>query len=89
MKFTKVKNPIDKEVALLFKGHTYTIGAGKTESFPEDVAKHFVTIYGFMTLEGSSVEDTAPVVEEVPEVEVAVEDVVEKKVTKVKAPKKK
>ncbi len=56
MNFTKVHNPSDTEVALQFLGQTYTIGAGKTSEFPEDVARHWLTIYGFMTIDGSVAE---------------------------------
>jgi 23S rRNA pseudoU1915 N3-methylase RlmH len=85
MNFTKVKNPIDKEVALLYRGHTYVIGAKATESFPEDVAKQFVTIYQFMSLDGAEVTNTTEEeTEEVEEVEVKEEE----KITKPKKAKK-
>jgi hypothetical protein len=76
MNFTKVHNPTDTEVALQFLGTTYTIGAGKTAEFPEDVAKQWVTIYGFMHVAG-------------PAEEVVEEKVVEEKITKPKVAKKK
>lgn len=46
-----VKNPLDSEVTLNYKGEVFHIEAGKTKDFPEDIAKHWVTIYQFMTIE--------------------------------------
>lgn len=48
MNFTKITNPLDKELTLQFKGEHYTIGAGETKSFPADVVAQWVFIYGFM-----------------------------------------
>lgn len=74
MNFTKVHNPTDSEVALQFRGETYSIGAGKTSEFPVEVANQWVTIYGFMTLVGESTE---------PKVE-SEESIIKPKVTKKK-----
>lgn len=76
MNFTKVHNPAENEVALQFMGDTYTIGAGKTAEFPEDVAKHWIYIYGFMSIVESKEEPK--VVEEVKE-EVVIKPKVAKK----------
>lgn len=78
MNFTKVHNPTDTEVALQFLGSTYTIGAGETAEFPFDVAKHWITIYGFMSI-----------VESKDEPKVVVEEAKEEKITKPKVAKKK
>lgn len=75
MNFTKVHNPAETEVALQFMGSTYTIGAGKIAEFPEDVAKHWITIYGFMSIVESKDEPK--------------EEIVEEKITKPKVAKKK
>jgi hypothetical protein len=56
MNYIKVKNTEDVELKLLFKGENYKLGASKTESFPEDVAAQWVTIYEFLTLENSKEE---------------------------------
>lgn len=76
MNFTKVFNPSESEVALQFLGETYTIGAGKKAEFPVDVAKQWITIYGFMSLDEST-EEKEEVVE------------VKKEITKPKVAKKK
>jgi len=50
----KVKNPTDKVVNLNYLGEDYTIKANSSEDFPEDVAKHWVRMYEFMTLEADT-----------------------------------
>ena len=65
--FTKVHNPSENEVALQYLGETYTIGAGKTAEFPEDVAKHWIYIYGFMTTVAADVESIKTEAEQVVE----------------------
>lgn len=80
MNFIKVKNPINEEVALLFRGETYLIGPDSVESFPIDVAKQWITIYQFMDFVGHA--------EESNNVEVK-EEVVEEKEVKRKVAKKK
>lgn len=81
MNFIKVKNPTEQEVALLFRGQTYVIGAKATESFPMDVAKQWITIYQFMDFVGHADEATPE------KVETPVEEA--KEVTKTKTVKKK
>lgn len=78
MIFTKVYNPTENEVALQFLGSTYTIGGGKTAEFPEDVAKQWIYIYGFMSI-----------VESKDEPKVVVEEAMDDKITKPKVAKKK
>lgn len=78
MNFTKVHNPTDTEVALQFLGSTYTIGGGKTVEFPEDVAKQWIYIYGFMSIVESKDEPKA-----------VVEEAMNDKITKPKVAKKK
>lgn len=50
-----VKNPLDKEVSLNHKGEIYYIGANQLVDFPEEIAKQWVTIYQFMTIEKAEV----------------------------------
>lgn len=83
MNFTKVKNPIDREVTLNHRGENYTIGPKEAKAFPTDVAEQWVTIFGFMTKEG--VTTAEPVVEEAEE---KVEEEVEKEEVEVKVPKR-
>lgn len=52
-----VKNPLDKEVSLNHKGEVYYIDADKTVDFPEEIAKQWVTIYQFMTIEKAEVKE--------------------------------
>jgi hypothetical protein len=74
MKYLKVLNPIDREVKTGFKGEYYTIGAGKTESFPEDLAKRFVEVYGFLELSEEKEVTIKEVKEEVEKVEKEVKE---------------
>ena len=53
-----IKNPLDKDISLLFKGETYTLEAGKSGDFSDEVAAQWVNIYGFLS------EDEAPSKEE-------------------------
>jgi hypothetical protein len=56
MTYIKVKNPIDKELTLQFKGEVHTIGAKTSKEFPEAVAKQWIFIYGFMEVDNSKEE---------------------------------
>ncbi len=53
-----VKNPLDKEVSLNYKGEAYFIDAESMVDFPEEIAKQWVTIYQFMTIEKAVKEET-------------------------------
>jgi hypothetical protein len=46
----KIKNPTEKEISLNYKGDVYTIPGGETEDFETEVAKHWLQIYGFLTV---------------------------------------
>lgn len=67
MKYIKVKNKEDLDLTLKYKGGVFSLPANKTESFAEDVATQWVTIYGFLSLEGAEVEKVAVVAEVVEE----------------------
>lgn len=47
----RIKNPTEKEVTLNYKGEPYTIDANSTKAFPEEVARHWVSVFQFMTIE--------------------------------------
>lgn len=90
MSFNKVNNPTDKVVKLLYKGTNYSIGPKENKEFPSDVARHWITIFQFMSISPTTKETETK--EEVIE-EVKVEEKVEKedkvkKVTKKVAKKK-
>jgi len=88
MSYIKVSNPEPKEIILNYKSQDYTIGANETKSFPEDVAKWWVYIYGFMTLSAMDKSRDIPAVEvketkeEVASEEEVAEEVEEKPKTK-------
>lgn len=46
----RINNPSDKEVTLNYKGEPYTIGANSTKYFPEEVARHWVNVFQFMSI---------------------------------------
>lgn len=48
MNYVNIYNPEDKEVSLNFQGTVHTIGAKETKAYPEDLANHWIYIYGFM-----------------------------------------
>lgn len=73
MNYIKVKNKEDLNLKLLFKGENYTLDAKETKSFPEDVAKQWITIYEFL-----SIDNTKDVVKE----EKEIKDIKEVKVNK-------
>ena len=81
----KVTNTIDKDLTLKYKGDTYTLEAGVSEKFPADVAGQWITIYGFLSIEGSSDKAVDELVAEVTGEEVKEEKKVVKKATKKKA----
>lgn len=56
MTYIKVKNPVDKELTLQFKGEVHSIGANTSKEFPEAVAKQWIFIYGFMFEDNSKPE---------------------------------
>jgi len=51
MSLIKIKNPEDKEITLNFKGEIHTIGAKSSQDFPEELAKHWLSIYQFMSID--------------------------------------
>jgi hypothetical protein len=51
MSFKKIKNTLDKDLALQFKGEHYTLEAKTSKSFPGDVCAQWLEIYGFLTYE--------------------------------------
>lgn len=60
-----IKNTLDKDLSLQFKGETYTLGAGVTDKFPADVAARWIEIYGFLSIAGTSDKEVDKVVEEI------------------------
>lgn len=50
----KITNPLEKELALTYKGDVYTISAGKTEDFTKEVANQWLHIYGFLTVDADA-----------------------------------
>ncbi len=67
MSYIKVHNPEPVDVKTVFKGQLYEIGAGKTESFPTNVAERFVEVYGFLVIANSEEKKVEEKVEEVTE----------------------
>jgi hypothetical protein len=43
-----IKNPTESDVTINFKGENFTVAAGATESLPNDVVNHWVSIHSFM-----------------------------------------
>ena len=66
MSYITIHNPLDTAITLQFLGDVYEIDGGKSESFPEDVAEQWMTIYGFVT-EVKEVKKTKEVAEAVVE----------------------
>jgi hypothetical protein len=73
MSFIKIKNPLDKEIVLNYRGENFALGAGESKAYPEPVAKHWREIFGFVLTEGT-LSDVEPVALAA---EVAVEEVQE------------
>ena len=83
----KIKNPLDKDLNLLYKGESYVLEAGVSKEFPEDVVAQWITIYGFLSITSASSKEIDAVVEAV-EAEVKVEEEKEEEKPKKKAAKK-
>ena len=45
-----VKNPLDKELSLIFKGEVYHINAEEVKEFKDEIANHWIGIYQFMSI---------------------------------------
>jgi len=69
MSYSKIHNPIDREVETVFKGETYSIKSKATESFPTEVAKRFVDIYPFLEVSEGKEVNTEKIKEIVKEAE--------------------
>lgn len=80
----KIKNPLDKDLNLNYKGKDYVLEAGVSKEFPEDVVAQWITIYGFLTIAKGTDKEVDAVVAAVQE---AKETTAKKRVTK-KAAKK-
>lgn len=78
MSYINIKNTESVPLSLQFAGEMYHIGAGETKSFPENVAKQWLFIYGFM--KEAAAKEVEKIVEKVGEVEEVEEP--KKKVTK-------
>lgn len=63
----KIKNPLDKDLNLLYKGENYVLEAGVSKEFPEDVVAQWITIYEFLSITSASSKETDAVVEAVEE----------------------
>lgn len=59
----KIKNPLDEDLKLHFKGESYTLEAGVTKQFPADVATQWVVIYDFLTLTSATDKEKDEMVE--------------------------
>ena len=80
----KIKNPLDKDLNLLYKGENYVLEAGVSKEFPADVIAQWITIYEFLAISSASSKEIDAVVEAVAnEVEVEVEKEEEKPKKKV------
>lgn len=62
MSYIKIKNPLDNDISLKYKGEEYSIGAKETKGFPQDVVEQWMEIYGFITYIGT--EDEVEIKEE-------------------------
>lgn len=49
-----LSNPLERDVAITYRGIPYTIEAGKSLDLPDDVAEHWLSIHAFLEV------DTAP-----------------------------
>lgn len=67
MSYLKVNNPENVDVQTGYKGDYYTILAGETKSFPEDLAQRFVEVYPFLKFAGEEARD-------IPEVKVQLKE---------------
>lgn len=63
----KIKNPLDKDLSLLYKGENYVIEAGVSKEFPEDVVAQWISIYGFLKIAQATDKEKDAVVEAVEE----------------------
>lgn len=61
----KIKNPLDKDLNLLYKGENYVLEAGFSKEFPADVIAQWITIYGFLNISSATSKETDAVVEAV------------------------
>lgn len=61
----KIKNPLDRDLNLLYKGQDYVIEAGVSKEFPADVVAQWITIYEFLKITSTNDKDTDEVLEEV------------------------
>lgn len=59
----KIKNPLDKDISLRYKGKDYVLEAGVSKEFPEDVIAQWITIYGFLSIAKGTDKETDAVVE--------------------------
>jgi len=48
MSYLNVKNPVAVDIASVYKGEEFSIKAGKTESFPDDMVTWLVGVYPFL-----------------------------------------
>lgn len=55
-----VKNPLDKEIKIMFKGSNYILAPKEEKALEEDVVKHWKRLHGFLEVRDFSEE---PVVE--------------------------
>lgn len=65
----KIKNPLDKDLNLNYKGTNYVLEAGVSKDFEPEVAAHWVHIYGFLSIVKATDKEKDVVVEEVKEIE--------------------
>ena len=61
----KIKNPLDKDLNLRYKGTDYVLEAGVSKEFPKDVLAQWITIYGFLSIANGTDKEVDAVVEEV------------------------
>lgn len=85
----KIKNPLDKDLHLLYKGEQHVLEAGVSKEFATDVAAQWINIYGFLSITKATDKEVDAVVEaaDAP-VEAVEEEKEEKKVTKKSTTKK-
>lgn len=76
----KIKNPLDKDISLCYKGVDYVLEAGVSKEFPEDVVAQWITIYGFLSIAKSTDKEVDKVVDAL----VAEEEKPKKKAVKTK-----
>ena len=65
----KIKNPIDKDLNLRYLGEDYTLEAGVSKEFPEDVVAQWIRIYGFLSISSATNKEVDTVVDEVKKAE--------------------